>query len=251
MSIALNFKAVSDVGCIRSNNEDMGYANGKLVRDIVTEGSCTPPSAFAVADGMGGYEGGEIASEIVSRSFGKTVSEIIKYESEDKIIAALKNWAKEANRMVVETGTLRPELSEMGSTFVGLLFISDQLYMINIGDSRCYRMRGDVAKLLSADHSERNRTGNNDVPKNLIYNFMGNNPIDFFSDVTILSPIEGDTYLLCSDGLSDMLTEEEIEENFHNPDKLVDLAKKAGGKDNITAITIEITAETSTTENDI
>lgn len=239
----LNYKAFCDIGSVRNNNEDMGYANGKLVRDSTTEGSCTPPAAFAVADGMGGYEGGEIASEIVVRLFGKTSSEILKLEKEDEIIGSLKKWAKEANKMVLETGTLRPELSEMGNTFTGLIFISDQAFLINVGDSRCYRLRGDVMKQLSTDHSERERTGDAEVPKNLIYNFMGNTPADFFSDVSILNPIAGDIYLLCSDGLSDLLTDEEIEANFDNPAVLVDLAKKAGGYDNITAITIEVDTE--------
>ncbi|MDE6649863.1 MAG: protein phosphatase 2C domain-containing protein [Muribaculaceae bacterium] len=240
MSMMLKYKAVSNVGCVRANNEDMGYANGKLVRDTLAEGCCEPPSAFAVADGMGGYEGGEIASEITVRSFAQALPAIFGLSSEDEVIAALKNWAKTANRLVLDTGELRTELREMGTTFVGLIFTGELLYMINIGDSRCYRLRNDVMKQMSTDHSERERTGNDAIASNVIYNYIGNTPSDFFSDVTVLTPIAGDIYLLCSDGLSDMLSEEEIEANFLDAESLVNLALKAGGRDNVTAITVEV-----------
>ncbi|MDE5839673.1 MAG: protein phosphatase 2C domain-containing protein [Muribaculaceae bacterium] len=240
MSMTLKYKAVSNVGSVRTNNEDMGYANGKLVRDIVTEGECAPPSAFAVADGMGGYEGGEIASEITVRSFAQALPEIFGLTSEDEVIAALKRWAKETNRLVLDTGSLREGLQDMGTTFVALVSLGGKLFLINIGDSRCYRLRGDVLKQLSTDHSERERTGDENVASNIIYNYLGNSPSDFFSDVTVLTPLAGDSYLLCSDGLSDLLTEDEIEANFLDPTRLVDMALEAGGRDNVTAITVDV-----------
>ena len=188
---------------------------------------------------MGGYEGGEVASEIVCRSFSAFMSGLV-YESDSQIIRDIKDWAQDANRLVLETAMLRPELSEMGTTFVGLIFAGEKAWLINIGDSRCYRIRGGILKQLSTDHSERNRTCNPDTPSNLIYNFMGNTPEDFFSDVTELIPIEGDTYLLCSDGLSDMISDEAIEENADSVETLVSLAKEAGGRDNITVVKIQL-----------
>lgn len=237
MTNTLKYKAISDVGRVRKNNEDMAYVAGDLLRDSRTEGSAEGTCAFAVADGMGGYEGGKVASEIVCRSFSAFVAGLEGVDDE-WMIRNIKGWAMETNQLMNESAALRPELSEMGTTFVGLIFADAKMWLINIGDSRCYRIRGGILKLLSADHSERNRTGNHDTPSNLIYNFIGNTPGEFFSDVTGYIPLPGDVYLLCSDGLSDMVSDESIEENFESVDTLVSLAKEAGGRDNITIVEV-------------
>lgn len=239
MNMRLKYHAACDIGRVRKNNEDMAYVAGQLLRDGKCEGeielidACV---AFAVADGMGGYNGGEVASEIVCRSFGA----FIKEYSNALGISELKKWATEANRLVLDTGKLREELSEMGSTFVGLLFTPDKIFLINIGDSRCYRFRDGVLKQISVDHSERERTGNPEVPSNLIYNFMGNLPEEFISDITELKPIAGDNYILCSDGLSDVVDDDTIEANYSDAAHLIELANNSGGRDNITVITIQI-----------
>lgn len=231
--------AICDIGCKRANNEDMAYVAGRLLRDDACEEDTAldaAPAAFAVADGMGGCEGGEVASEIVCRSFAAFMRGFDGTEP----LAALKRWATDANNLVNDTAAVRPGLAEMGSTFVGLVWAGGRLWLVNVGDSRCYRLRGGVLKQLSVDHSERERTGNPDVPSNLIYNFMGNDPADFISDITELTPIEGDVYLLCSDGLSDMVDFEDIEANADDAETLVDLAKQAGGRDNITIVRIQL-----------
>lgn len=240
----ISYYAISDVGCVRTNNEDIAYVTGKFIRDGVTKGDVVlseenPVVAFAVADGMGGYEGGEVASEIVCRSFSGFIKKRLPHE-DNEIIKAIKQWAIEANNLVLETGKLRPELSEMGTTFVGMIINENSLFIINIGDSRCYRLRNGILKQLSSDHSERERTGNPNTPSNLIYNFLGNEPQEFFSDISIYEPIVGDSYLFCSDGLSDLVNDEMIEENFFEPPKLIKLAKDSGGRDNITLVTIHI-----------
>lgn len=237
------YRAVCDIGCVRTNNEDMAYVAGKLVRDSQVSGEVGIDSGlsvgFSVADGMGGYEGGEHASEIVSRSFSAFIKKFAP-QSEDEAFREIKQWAKEANQLVLDTASIRPELSEMGTTFIGLIFYDQNLWLLNIGDSRCYRFRQNVLKQLSTDHSERQRTGDMDMPSNLIYNFMGNDPQDFISDVTKLTPEDGDVYMLCSDGLCDLITDDEIEENINNVDNMVEAAKKAGGRDNITVVRIEL-----------
>lgn len=235
----MKYDCVCDIGCIRTNNEDMAYAAGCLVRDGKRSDVCEPICAFAVADGMGGYEGGEIASEIVSRSFAAFMKNFNPAD-DNEAISGLKEWAAQANRLVTDTAAIRTDLSEMGTTFTGMVFISDKAWLINVGDSRCYRLRNGVLKQLSVDHSERERTCNPDVPSNLIYNFMGNLPEEFISDITELNPIPGDTYMLCSDGLSDLVDDDAIEENCSDASKLTELAKGAGGRDNITVITIQI-----------
>lgn len=244
MNATVSFTAISDVGCVRSNNEDMAYAAGRLVRDSSVDGKIEltdgSVAGFTVADGMGGYEGGEVASEIVSRSFAEFVRTFDGTQSDDDTIRGLKEWARRANRLVLDTADIRPELSEMGTTFVGLFMTGSGMWLVNIGDSRCYRMRQGILKQLSTDHSERQRTGNPDVPSNLIYNFMGNTPDDFISDITALQPLPGDIYLLCSDGLSDLINDDDIEAHIETPQQLVDMAKAAGGRDNITVITLKL-----------
>ena len=240
----ISYYAVSDVGCVRSNNEDMAYVAGKLIRDGVTNGEVSlsedgPVVAFAVADGMGGYEGGEVASEIVCRSFSGFIKKGLP-DDDNTAIEEMKQWAVNANNLVLETGKLRPVLSEMGTTFVGLIIDRKSIWIINIGDSRCYRLRNGILKQITTDHSERERTGKSETPSNLIYNFLGNFTEDFFSDISIYEPIAGDSYLLCSDGLSDLVSDEKIEENFSDPHKLIELAKEEGGRDNITLIKIQI-----------
>lgn len=244
MNDTVCFTAISDVGCVRSNNEDMAYAAGRLVRNSVADGAINltdgSVAGFAVADGMGGYEGGEVASEIVSRSFAEFIRNFDAGQSDADTIRRLKEWARQANGLVLDTADIRPELSEMGTTFVGILISLSGMWLVNIGDSRCYRLRQGILKQLSTDHSERQRTGNPDVPSNLIYNFMGNSPDEFISDITPLQPIKGDIYLLCSDGLSDLVSDDDIEANIETPQTLVDMAKEAGGRDNITVVTIKI-----------
>lgn len=242
--LKISYFAISDIGCVRKNNEDMAYVAGKLIRDGETEGVVElsqeiPAVAFAVADGMGGYEGGEVASEIVCRSYSSFIKKGLPKE-DSETIEAIKEWTIKANNLVLETGKLRPELNEMGTTLIGMIIDKSSLFVINIGDSRCYRMRNGILKQLSTDHSERERTGNPNTPGNLIYNFLGNYPKDFFSDISIYEPLAGDSYLLCSDGLSDLVIEDIIEENFFKPHKLIELAKEAGGRDNITIIKIQI-----------
>lgn len=222
----------------------MAYVAGKLIRDGEIKGEAelteeNPVAAFAVADGMGGYEGGEVASEIVCRSFSSFIKKGLPND-DSEAIEAIKRWAADANKLVLDTGKVRRELSEMGTTFVGMIIDKSSLWTINIGDSRGYRLRNGVMKQITTDHSERERTGNPDTPSNLIYNFLGNYPDEFFSDISIYEPIAGDSYLFCSDGLSDLVSDETIEANFFEPDKLVELAKEAGGRDNITIINIKI-----------
>ena len=222
----------------------MAYVAGRLIRDSEAKGEIylseeMPAVAFAVADGMGGYEGGEVASEIACRSFNSFIKKGLPND-DNETIKALKQWAVAANDLILDTAKLRPELSEMGTTFVGMIIDKNSLWIINIGDSRCYRLRNGVLKQLTVDHSERERTGNPDTPSNLIYNFLGNYPEDFFSDVSIYEPIVGDSYLFCSDGLSDMISDDQIEEHFFEPYQLVELAKNASGRDNITLVTVKI-----------
>ena len=241
MKATIRYKAISDVGCKRANNEDMAWVAGKLLRDGSLAGeipSDASAAAFAVADGMGGYEGGEIASEIACRAFTSYMN-TWQEGATDATLRSIKDWARSANGLVIKTASIRSELSDMGTTFVGLIFCGEKGWLVNIGDSRCYRLRSGVLKQLTSDHSEQWLKQNPDIPSNIIFNFMGASPDDFFSDVSNLTPLPGDIYLLCSDGLSDLVDADTIESNAEDPDRLIELAKEAGGRDNITIIQIE------------
>ncbi|MDE6556678.1 MAG: protein phosphatase 2C domain-containing protein [Duncaniella sp.] len=240
MTRRIRYEVVCDTGRVRANNEDMAYAAGRFIRDGIIEGETeTECTAFAVADGMGGHEGGGIASEIVCRSFASFIK-TINLRDEASVIQEIKTWAKDANRLVTSTATLRSGISEMGTTFISLIFTCGKAFLLNVGDSRCYRLRSGILKRLSTDHSERARTGNPELPSNLIYNFMGKRPDEFFSDLSVLTPLPGDRYILCSDGLTDMLSDEEIEVSGGDVKLLLDKAMRAGGQDNITVIAIDV-----------
>lgn len=241
------FEAISDIGCKRNNNEDMALAGGRFIRDDSSSGELTSANdthaVFAVADGMGGYDGGEIASEIALRSLAEYVKTVPTGLDESGLILSLKNWAAQANRTILTAAASNPRLSEMGTTLVAFICYEGKFAIVNIGDSRLYRYRNGVLKQLSTDHSERELTGDAKVPSNIIYNFLGNDG-HFFADVIFGDSrvFSGDLFLLCSDGLSDMLTNEEISlilQSGNSPaPKLVQQAKRAGGKDNITVITL-------------
>lgn len=241
------FEAISDIGCKRNNNEDMALAGGRFIRDDSSSGELTSANdthaVFAVADGMGGYDGGEIASEIALRSLAEYVKTVPTGLDESGLILSLKNWAAQANRTILTAAASNPRLSEMGTTLVAFICYEEKFAIVNIGDSRLYRYRNGVLKQLSTDHSERELTGDAKVPSNIIYNFLGNDG-HFFADVIFWDSrvFSGDLFLLCSDGLSDMLTDEEISlilQSGNSPaPKLVQQAKRAGGKDNVTVITL-------------
>lgn len=243
----VHFCAVSDVGCRRCNNEDMALAGSKFIRDDACAGEleCNPAThaVFAVADGMGGHEGGEIASEIALRSLAEYIKGIPTGLDVSGLILSLKEWAGRANRSILGTAATHPQWAEMGTTLTALVVYEGKIAMVNVGDSRLYRYRNGVLKQLSTDHSERELTGDPDVPSHLIYNFLGNDD-RFFADVTVWNGqvFAEDLFLLCSDGLSDMLADEEInavlDSGCRDASMLVQQAKEAGGKDNVTVLTL-------------
>jgi len=133
----------------------------------------------------------------------------------------------------------------MGTTFVGMFSYEERIYMVNIGDSRLYRYRGGILKQLSSDHSMRELTGDMTTPSNVIYNSLGAGT-SAFADFTELTGqlLDEDLFLICSDGLSDMLTDDQIEEVLHQEPtaiNLIEAAKAAGGRDNVSVVLLRVT----------
>lgn len=246
--LSLKCRLVSDVGCIRANNEDMVLLNGELYRDesYGQEFELTPQMRFTacVADGMGGYEGGEIASELAARSFGRFIHALPSGLSHEELAAKVKIWVDETHQLLINEGIESPQYADMGTTLVGMFSYAEGVFMINIGDSRLYRYRSGILKQLSSDHSMRELTGDMSAPSNMIYNSLGGGTSAFADFIDLTGQLlDEDVFLICSDGLSDMLTDEQIEEELQQElaaTRLVEAAKEAGGRDNISVMLLRV-----------
>lgn len=246
----LQCQVASDVGCVRTNNEDIALLAGGLYRDAVDRfvAELQPHSRFVaiVADGMGGYEGGEIASEMAAKSFDAFFTGLPAGLSVDRLVAQVKTWVTEIHAEIIAFGDEHREYAGLGTTLVGMFAYEGKIFRINIGDSRLYRFRNGMLKQLSVDHSMRELTGDMSQPSNLIYNSLGAGG-QVFADVEEMTAqlISDDRFLICSDGLSDMLSDEEIctllADNA-DVDALIGAAKQAGGRDNISVILLTICA---------
>ena len=247
----LQCQVASDVGSVRTNNEDIALLTGGLYRDAVDSFAIElqPMSRFTaiVADGMGGYEGGEIASEMAVKSFDSFFTGLPAGLSVDRLVARVKSWVAEMHAEIISFGDEHREYAGMGTTMVGMFAYEGKMFRINIGDSRLYRFRNGMLKQLSVDHSMRELTGDMSQPSNLIYNSLGAGG-KVFADVEEMTSqlISDDRFLICSDGLSDMLSDEEIASLLignADVEALVTAAKQAGGRDNISVILLTVCEE--------
>ncbi|MDE6287388.1 MAG: protein phosphatase 2C domain-containing protein, partial [Muribaculaceae bacterium] len=244
----IRYDVISDVGRVRSNNEDMALVFGAFVRDgadgSMVKMDSRPRFTALVADGMGGYGGGEIASELTLRSFDQFIVNLAPDLDDTEVRVRLNQWL-DTHQNLIRAEQQKPGLEQMGTTLTGIFTYGDREYMINAGDSRVYRWRNNNLRQLSVDHSERERLNDPSVPSNLIYNAIG--VPDAFLTITDLTDrypiVDGDTYVICSDGLCDMINDDAIAsilENGGGARELVDAALEAGGKDNCTVIVLNI-----------
>jgi len=247
MKLIIN--AISDIGNVRSNNEDMILIGNEFLRDAFKNyefdfESSGHPFLISVADGMGGHKGGEYASEIVLNEMNRVIRSLPINLPMSELKNTLKKNILTIHKQLIEDGLKDPAKTGMGSTFIGVLFFQNSIFMINIGDSRLYRFREGILTQLSRDHSLSEMTNNSDAPKNIIVNSFGAGQKIFFDFEDISTRIlDSDILLLCSDGLTGELTDVEIETILSQPDSmdiLLNLAKDHGGKDNISIIVCEI-----------
>ena len=242
MTLQLTMAALTNKGRVRNNNEDSMYAD---VADRVA----------IVCDGMGGHAGGHIASELAVQYISSALRQLKPQEwlDEEKVIEAMKLATFGANDTILVRALEDVELADMGTTLVACAFMHDRVITANVGDSRIYRIVDDTLEQISSDHSlvaERVRAGLLDPESdeaamlaNIITRALGMEQITV--DITVEELQPGDIYLLCSDGLCDMLTDEEIlrtvvrARSLHNAClALVDQANRNGGIDNITVALI-------------
>lgn len=229
----MKYEAISDVGCMRSNNEDMIAIDGNYIRDGASTGECQRYAV--VCDGMGGTEGGELASDIACQEFERW-TDAMPFAPDKR---AVDLFVSVTHNYINDRGDELPGFKGMGTTLTGIFYIDARWWWMNIGDSRLYLMRDGNLRQISTDHSMRNLTGDPTQPSNLIYNCLGSGEgFTPFADFGPLDLEDGDLLLICSDGLTDMVSDKEIAANF-SPKALIDKAKSAGGEDNISVVILE------------
>jgi PPM family protein phosphatase len=245
LTTTLEFFAATDTGRARNNNEDSVAVD--------------EASALAVlADGMGGYNAGEVASGMVTSfiktELGRWLQEASGNASDVDVRRAMDICVDNANRAIFNAANSNPQYAGMGTTLVVGAFRDTRLLMGHVGDSRGYRLRGGKLTQITRDHSllqeqidaglitaEQAAFSSN---KNLVTRAVG------VEDTVLLEMhqhdvMPGDLYLMCSDGLSDMLDDETIGQVLLASDSLeeagaalIDAANDAGGKDNIAVILV-------------
>ena len=232
----------TDTGSKRSNNQDSIYYSDKPVGPL--------PNLYIVADGMGGHRAGDQASKMAI----DIAVDFIKRSTIEHPIAVLKRAMIFANNEIYKTASRDPDLRGMGTTMVAAVCQDDKLFVANIGDSRLYAIGNDI-KQITMDHSlveelirdgklERKK-GRNHPEKNIITKAMGSKE-EVIPDFFEIDINPEDKYLLCSDGLSNMVEDDEIRDIvIDNEDlrdiaqALIDRANYYGGADNISVVIIE------------
>jgi len=234
---------ICDVGLQRTNNEDMIMLGDEIFRDgsMQKEFACEQKVAVAVADGIGGFGKGEIASETVLAKLRDVLAKIPDDLSDEELKEVFNVYAEETHNFLLQ--------SEGGSTLAGLLIYKTKAFRFHAGDSRIYLMRDGGLRRLTMDHSLRESGNQPNAPTNMITNSLGGGKNTFIEFAEIEQPfVNNDIYLLCSDGLHGVVSVGDIIDALLLPEtepseayakKLLALAKAAGGKDNISIITIK------------
>lgn len=259
---------LTDIGKVRTTNQDQ-FLVAVLLKALQVEHTSLPQRRiqhspdrshlFVVADGMGGHAGGEQASALAIDSVETFILKSFKWFAEfkepeqDQVLRDFQTALAEANARVLAEANDWPELSGMGTTLTLAYSLNDKLFIAHVGDTRCYLCRQGTLYRLTRDHTlveEMIRNGTvaiEDAAKHhlrhVITNVVGGTSANLKVEVHKLELGAGDRVLLCSDGLTGMLTDDEINQILHaeeEPDEacrqLVARANAAGGRDNITVV---------------
>ncbi|MCB2411957.1 protein phosphatase 2C domain-containing protein [Demequina sp. TTPB684] len=235
MFLTLRFAARSDVGLVRADNQDSAFAG---------------PHLLVVADGMGGAAGGDIASSLAVGRLAALEGEAL---GPDEALDQLKEAIAEAHADIVERAHNDPELSGLGTTVTAILRSGTSLAMAHIGDSRCYLLREGELDQVTSDHTFVQHlvdTGRlsladaeNHPKRNLVLRVLGDIDADVPVDISVREARLGDRWMLCSDGLSGVVSRStihqtmlEVEDAADCADALVSLALAAGAPDNVTCV---------------
>ncbi|PRX47789.1 protein phosphatase [Prauserella shujinwangii] len=235
MTLVLRYAARSDRGLVRSSNQDSVYAGPRLL---------------ALADGMGGHAAGEVASKVVIASLAPLDDD----EPGDDLLSQLREAVAQGNAAISELVANDPDLDGMGTTLTAVLFSGSRLGLVHVGDSRAYLLRGGQFSQITRDDSfvnellEQGRITEDEAAthpqRSLLLKALTGHEVE--PSFTVREARAGDRYLLCSDGLSGMVSNETLAEAMQIPDpqecadRMIELALKGGGTDNVTVIVADV-----------
>ncbi len=245
IEVKMRVLAKSDKGKVREQNEDYYY-----ISDIDKS-----PGIYMLADGMGGYEGGEVASRLAidaATRYLKNHFDIIEHTKEE-IMKLVREAMEYANKIVFDVAKNSEDLQSMGTTLEVCLIYNNRAYIGHIGDSRIYRIRDKFIRKLTADHSYveqlvkdgtiTKEEAKNHPKKNMLMKALGCSEY-VEPDVMVKNFEPGDIIVMTSDGLTNMVDDNiiynTIKNNFETSDEiLINMANNAGGIDNITVVIIK------------
>ncbi|WP_435628258.1 Stp1/IreP family PP2C-type Ser/Thr phosphatase [Candidatus Ferrigenium straubiae] len=256
MEDALEIVSRTDPGMVRAHNED----------SVAQELAC---GLVVLADGMGGYNAGEVASGIAVSVVATEICQHLQNASptdrdeasgEELGVVLLRDNIRRANASIYHAAQSQPQYAGMGTTIVTGLFYDNRVVVGHVGDSRMYRLRGEELKTITRDHSllqeqidggmisvEDARLSKN---KNLVTRAVGIDA-EVVPEIHVHDVLVGDIYLLCSDGLNDMVEDEDIQSTLYAMQgnlplaagQLIQLANDNGGRDNVSVILVKINGE--------
>ncbi|MFE5475451.1 MULTISPECIES: PP2C family protein-serine/threonine phosphatase [unclassified Nocardia] len=235
MTLVLRYTARSDRGLVRGNNEDSVYAGARLL---------------ALADGMGGHAAGEVASQLMIAALAHLDDD----EPGDDILGKLDHATHSGNAAIADHVEAEPELDGMGTTLTAILFAGRKLGLVHIGDSRAYLLRdSELAQITRDDTFVQSLVDEGRITaeqahthpqRSLIMRALTGNEIE--PTLIMREARAGDRYLLCSDGLSDVVSDETIGNTMREgntdecADRLIELALRSGGPDNVTVVVADV-----------
>ena len=246
--IVLEISSASRVGCVREQNEDMILVNNHFVRDDDYQTLLTLDHKdryiIAVADGMGGHNSGDVASCDTLHNLQYYYHDIPIGLNAGEFNEAIVGWLESINNFVASKGRADERYKGMGTTLVGLAYYSGDFYSLNCGDSRLYRFRDGELTQLTTDHSLNTMLGSA-KHSSIITNCIGGGCTSSYIDIVRLTDDiqTGDAFLLCSDGLSDMVDDARITRLLSesaDANRLCDAAIEEGGLDNVSACLVTI-----------
>ncbi len=250
---SLEMAKATHTGMVRSHNEDSIAVDAEI-------------GLAVLADGMGGYNAGEVASGIATALISSETREAMIRQSPHEVDRAtgsplattlLRDIIAKANTSIFQSANSQPQYAGMGTTLVVTLFWNNQVTIAHIGDSRCYRQRDGKLEQVTRDHSllqEQIDSGlltkeaaKRSQNKNLVTRALGIEPA-VEAEIRTYPAQEGDVYLICSDGLNDMVEDEDIEMTLEAlganlqlaAGQLVQMANDNGGRDNISVVLIKV-----------
>lgn len=253
---ALEIVSQTHPGMVRAHNED----------SVTQEPGC---GLVVLADGMGGYNAGEVASGIAVSVVATEICQYLQSASpmdrdedsgEECGVVVLRDNIRRANASIYHAAQSQPQYAGMGTTIVSGLFYDNRVVVGHVGDSRMYRLRGEALESITRDHSllqeqidggmisiEDARLSKN---KNLVTRAVGIDA-EVVPEIHVHDVLVGDIYLLCSDGLNDMVEDEDIQSTLYAmqgnlplaAEQLIQMANDNGGRDNVSVILVKVNGE--------